>query len=171
MAIGDEIRKDRIQSLELGLEEQRRDHEVFNTLYTQVKTKNFTFLAAALALLGFLYGTTPANASTLAEKLFIPQEPYGVIIYSLSLAAFLFAIGVLLFALRPQPWSTAYDNNQEDCIADDYERYLEYMKKCYLQASAMNMDSYKRKQNMLDISFVPLLVGGILLLLLRTFGG
>jgi hypothetical protein len=171
MANQDNTRNERMRSLELGLEEQRRDHEVFSTLYAQAKTKNITFLAAALALLGFLYGTTPENANTLAEKLFIPQEPYGVIIYFLSLTAFLLSIGVLLFALRPQPWGTAYDNNQEDCIADDYERYLEYMKKCYLDASAMNIASYRRKQNLLNIAFMPLLTGGILLLLLKTFGG
>jgi len=171
MAIEDEARKQRMRSLELGIEEQRRDHEVFNTLYAQAKTKNFTFLAAALALLGFLYGATPEGAKTLSEKLFIPQEPYGVIIYFLSLAAFLGSIGALLYALRAQPWSTAYDNNQEDCIADDYERYLEYMKKCYLASSAINMSSYKRKQNMLDMTFMPLLAGGILLLVLKTFGG
>jgi hypothetical protein len=172
MATDDEkARGERIRSLELAIEEQRRDHEVFNDLYSEAKRKNFIYLTAALALLAFLYGNPPENAKTLAEKLFIPAEPYGVIIYFLSLAAFLGATGVLLFALRPRPWSTAYDNDQEDCIADNYEQYLNYIKKCYLRASRINMNSYSAKQNMLSMSFIPLLAGGILLLLLKTFGG
>ncbi|MDB5185996.1 MAG: hypothetical protein JWL85_519 [Candidatus Saccharibacteria bacterium] len=166
-----EEREERIRSLELALEEQRRDHEVFARLYEEAKTKNFTFLAAALALLGFLYGVTPDTAHTLAEKLFIPKEPYGVIIYFLSLAAFLGSIGALLFALKPLPWSTSYDNDQEEDLIKDYEGYLQYMKKCYLRASHINIKSYSKKQIMLNMSFIPLLVGGILLLLLKTFGG
>lgn len=161
----------RVQSLELALIEQRRDHDTLEQLYDGAKLRNITYLAAGLAVLGFLYGNSTDKKITLAEKLFIPKEPYGVIMYFISLALFLFALCTLLFALKPQKWSTAYDDEQEDCMTDDYERYLKYMSKRYKRASRINGGSYARKQALLEMSFLPLIAGGILLLLLKTFGG
>lgn len=160
-----------IKSLELQLEEQRRDHDCIERLYESAKVRNITYLAAGLALLGYLYASTPESAVTLKDKLFIPDESYGVIIYALSLAIYLFALAVLLFALRPMSWSTAHDDEQEDCVTKDYVHYLKYMRRRYLRASKINTSSYGKKQAFLNLAFPPLVLGAILLLLLKTFGG
>jgi hypothetical protein len=160
---------ERIRILELGLEEQRRDYDVLNAAYETARVKNITFLAAALALLAFLYANN--KGSTLREKLFIPHESYGVIIYALSFGTFVFSVAVLLMALKPQRWSTAFENNQEDSVAQDHEEYLVYMKRRYIACSNVNSGSYAKKQGLLDLSLIPLIAGGIILLVLKTFGG
>ena len=59
--------ENRIHTLKLAIEEQRRDHDVVERLYEQAKTKNITFLAAGLALLVYLYGTMPSDSTSLTE--------------------------------------------------------------------------------------------------------
>lgn len=168
----EKAREERIRSLQLGIEEQRRDHDSLERMYEQVKTKNVTFLAGALGLLGYLYGSVGNGGSSLRQKLFVPEAPYGVVIYWLAFSLFISAIVMLLYsAFKSRPWSTAYDDEQEDCIAEDYESYLKYMKKRYLRASKINGSSYSKKHTLLDISFLPLLSGAIILLLLKSFGG
>lgn len=162
--------KDRIKILELEIEEQRRDYDVLKEAYESAKVKNITFLAAGLALLTYLYAST--SGSNLREKLFIPKEAYGVIIYGASAAMFLFALAMLLYALKTRRWSTAYDNNQEEMVsAHGYEYYLQYMKRRYLSVYSNNSATYKAKQTLLDMSFIPLVSGGIILVVLKTFGG
>jgi hypothetical protein len=162
------VRDERIRSLELAIEEQRRDYDVISNLYSQAKNKNVTFLAAALALLTYLYGSVN-DGITLAEKLFIPKEPYGAVIYFLSLTMFLVAIALQLFALKPRQWLTAYDNDQEKNLLDNYEEYLVYIQDCYLKCSRVNCASYAKKQILLDMSFNMMLMSGTILLLLKIF--
>lgn len=162
---------DRIKTLELRLDEQRRDHDCIERLYESAKIRVITYLAAGLALLGYLYASVPTSATTLKDKLFFPNEPYGAIIYALALAIYMFGLVTLLVALRPMNWSTAYDNEQEDILMQDYETYLNYMSKRYLRASRINGKSYSNKQHMLNLAFPSIVLGAILLLLLKTFGG
>lgn len=164
-----DIREDRIRRLEKTIEEQRRDYDCVEILYSQAKTKNITFLAAALALLGYLYGGT--GGSSLKEKLFIPDEPYGVIVYVISFFIFVSAIIILLINLKPYRWSTAHDPQMDELAPKDYEKYLEYIRKRYDYISNINCISYSKKQTLLDVSFLPLVGGGIMLLILKTFGG
>ena len=162
-------KQDRVKSLELALAEQRRDWDALNQAYEAAKRKNITFLAAAFALLGYLYASNIQPHESLKDKLFIPSEPYGVIIYALGAGLYLFAIAALMFALRSRSWSTAYENDQEDSRFDDYEKYLQYMQKRYLQCSHNNLSSYNAKYSLLEMSFLPLVLGGTLLLILKIF--
>jgi hypothetical protein len=163
-------KQDTVRILELKLAEQRNDYDFLEKAYESTKVKNITFLAAGLALLGYLYTTT--NDGNLKNKLFIPDQPYGVIIYAISAFLFLSALAALLYALRPRKWSTAYDDEQEEILAQqDYEFYLRYMSRRYARISKTNGASYKAKQVLLDMSLLPLVIGGILLLVLKTFGG
>lgn len=166
---GKKDKRDIIRSLELALDEQRRDFDYLDRLYERAKIKNITFLAAAFALLAYVY--TGNNPLSLRTRLFIPEQVYGIVLYIIGLSLFLTAIIMLLSALRPQLISTAYDNNQESILLQDYEQYLQYMSRRYLLASKINGQAYARLQNLLNLSFMPLVGGGILLLLLKTFGG
>lgn len=162
-------KKERIKCLELAIEEQRRDYDVLHSLHEGVKVKNITFLAAALALLGYLY---TGNKGNLKEKLFIPSQAYGVVFYVAGALLLLGAVAGLITALvRIHPWQTAYDNEQEDDIMNNYEKYLRYMKKRYLKVSRNNGSSYENRRKLLNNSFWALLVGGTILLLIKTFGG
>lgn len=161
---------DRTSILELAIEEQRRDYDTLDKMYETARAKNITFLAAAFALLGFLYATVPENAKTLKDKLFIPDEAYGVVIYAIGLALFLSAIACLLIALESKNWSTAYENEQDDSVEKDYEYYLKYMRKRYLKCSTNNTSSYRKKQFWLDLCYKPLLAGAIILVVIKIFG-
>lgn len=162
-------RQERISALELAIEEQRRDWDALNQAYEYAKSKNITFLAAAFALLGYLYATNLKPDESLRAKLFIPHEPYGIVIYALSAGIYLFGILALMFALRPRSWSTAYDNNQEEILLNDYEGYLRYMRKRYLHCYGINIDSYNAKYSLIERAFLPLILGGIMLLVLKIF--
>lgn len=164
-------KEDRVRVLELELEEQRHDYGATLRFYEQARVKNISFLAAALALLTYLYGTVPDGHASLRQRLFIPIQPYGVIVYFIGLALFITAVVLLVYALRSRTWHTAYDNDQEECVTESYERYLQYMHKRYLTISRLNGATYAKKQGLLEMSLLPLLVGGIVLLVLKIFGG
>lgn len=160
-----------VQCLEKVIEEQRRDYDFLENAYVRVNTKVITFLAASLGLLGYLY-VSDGTAKSLQEKMFIPTAPYGIVIYAVALGLFIAGIAALLYALRPGKWSTAYEMDYTDCNNyDSYEHYLEYLKRRYDKCSLINCATYNKKQNVLNFAFVPLLLGGILLLVLKTFGG
>lgn len=160
--------ENQIKILELKIEEQRKDFDVALSFYEQAKVKNITFLASALGLLAYLYAN-PGEES-LRDKLFIPSEPYGIIIYGVSFIVFMSSIIMLLIALKPLNWSTAYVNGQYG-DEGDYLTYLKYINGRYESTSKTNGDSYNKKQTLLDISFIPLLISATILLLLKTFGG
>ena len=162
-------KENRIKSLELAVVEQRRDWDALNQAYESAKRKNISFLAAAFALLGYLYGSNIQPHKSIRERLFIPHEAYGIIIYGLAAALYLFAIAALMMALRSNGWLTAYENEQEDELLEDYEKYLKYMQKRCLKCSDNNLSSYNAKYSWLEMSFLPLLLGGILLLVLKIF--
>lgn len=161
--------ENRIKSLELAIKEQRRDYDTLHSLHEGVKVKNITFLAAALGLLGYLY---TGNSGDLKHKLFIPNQPYGVVFYVAGILLLLGAIAGFLVALvRIHPWHTAFDDEQEEDIMKNYEKYLVYMKNRYLKVSKNNGGSYEKRRSLLNNSFMAMLLGATILLLIKTFGG
>lgn len=165
-------KEDRIRALELALEEQRKDYDILHSLHEGVKIKNITFLAAALALLIYLYAPIGAMGPSIQQRLFIPEQPYGVVFYVFAIFLVMMAITTLMVALvKNREWHTAYDNEQEDDLLDDYEKYLIYMRKRYLKVSKINCNCYEKRRYLLNISFIPLVLGGTILLLLKTLGG
>lgn len=165
-----EVVPDRIRSLELAIEEQRRDYDFLQNLQSDVKIKTITFLGASLGLLGYLY--TTAERGSIQQRLFIPNQIYGMIFYAFGLVMLLAAVTLLMIALyKNHSWQTAYDNNQEDSYLDNYQSYLEYMSKRYLKISINNSKTYEQRRQLLNLSFMPMVLGSIILLLLKTFGG
>lgn len=161
--------KDKIRSLELAIEEQRRDYDQVDTMYESARSKNYSMIAVVLGLLAYLY--TANGDGTLQERLFIPNEHYGIIFYAISVALIIYGMGKLVKALKSRPWSTAYDNDQDEDKMKNYEKYLEYVRKRYLKCSETNSKSYREKQELLDDALWPLLIGAIMLVLLKVIGG
>ena len=168
-------KENKIRSLELLVKEQRRDYDMVNSMYETARAKNYTFIAVILGLLTFLYTTnlpTPEKGQEISikQRLFIPNEAYGIVIYAVAVLLILFAMRSLVMALQARPWKTAYDDDHED-KTNDYIQYLEHVKKCYDICSETNSKSYKDKVSLVDGSLWPLLIGGILLVVLKTLGG
>lgn len=159
-----------IRSLELALTEQRRDYDILHSLHEAVKIRNITFLAAAFGVLAYLYAGN--SGGDLKEKLFIPGQPYGVILYSAGLLLLLAAVaGFMVALIKNRAWHTAYDNEQEEDLLKDYVKYLRYMKKRYSKVSKINGDCYEKRRYLLNNSFIALILGATILVLLKTFGG
>lgn len=172
MAAKNPEKTDVIFSLELVLEEQRRDYDVLAKLHERTETKTYTLLAASFALLTYLYSSVADKQNSFADRLFIPEQLYGVVIYFGALFVFLISIAILLYAIKvPYKVATAFDNEQDDEILADYEKYLRYMKKRYLRASSINIKAYQRKHSLYNLAFLPLVLSAILLLSIKTFGG
>lgn len=169
------VNKAKIASLELLIDEQRRDFDTVSRLYETTSAKNYSLIALALGLMGYLYAfqqpNTDGKSSDLMQKLFIPSEAYGIIIYAISLMLIVVAIALLIAALKSRKWSTAYEDAYDKSNMNDYETYLEYMSHRYKIALATNANSLNKKQFFVESALWPLIIGGILLLLLKTFGG
>lgn len=163
-------REDRIRSLELALVEQRKDYDQVNAMYESSRVKNYSMFAFMFGLLAYLY-TSNDKADSLRERLFLPPEAYGVIIYVIGALLILYGMKSLIMALKSRPWKTAYDNDQDEYYMEDYERYLKYMRKRYLKCSTTNSKSYAEKQELLDEAVWPLIIGSIILLVIKIIGG
>jgi hypothetical protein len=164
------LRVERTRSLELAIEEQRKDGDLLRRLHESVKVKNITFLAASLGLAAYLY--TSNLGGNIQQRLFIPKEPYGVIFYGLGLILLLFAVGVLMVALgKVRNWHTAYEDDQDSRLMNDYEEYLSYMNQRYTTISTINGSCYEKQRYLVNLSFFPMVLGATILLLLKTFGG
>jgi hypothetical protein len=77
----------------------------------------------------------------------------------------------MVAVIKTRTWSTAFDNELDKGAPKDYEGYLVYTKERYNKISVTNCRAYNGKQALLNISFLPLVLGGTILLLLKTFGG
>ncbi len=165
-----EKEQDKVRALELALQEQRKDYDILHGMHEGLKIRNITFLAAALGLLGYLY--TGTEKGSLKERLFLPDEPYGVIFYASGLLLLLGSIAALMVAMaKNRIWSTAYDDDQEEHLLDSYKGYLIYMIKRYLKISRSNGSCYEHRRYLISISFIPMVLGATILILLKTFGG
>jgi hypothetical protein len=158
--------EERIKSLELAIDEQRRDWDSLSASYETARLKNVTLLGAAFAFSTYLYSANDPKRS-LRERLFYPYHWYWDTLYIIAFVALISAIILLLFALKPQTWSTAYDDEQDDSSMNSYPSYLEYMHKRYLRSSGINRTSYTNRQELLDTAFPLLIGGGIMLLVIR----
>jgi|GEM_PF-3274186 len=162
---------DKIKSLNLALEEQRRDYDVLHSLHEAIKIKNLTFLATAFGLLGYLYAANNGSKN-LKKKLFIPDQAYGDIIYVAGILLLLGAIaGFIVVLTKNRVWKTAFQNDQEDKLMDNYQEYLTYMHKRYKHISKVNGECYEKRRYLLNISFMAMILGGSILVTIKTFGG
>ncbi len=163
-------REDRIRSLELALAEQRKDYDQVNAMYESSRVKNYSMFAFMFGLLAYLY-TSNGEDGSIRERLFIPPEAYGIIIYAIAIVLIFYGMKSLIIALKSRPWKTAYDNEQDGYHMKDYERYLKYMRKRYLKCSETNSNSYAEKQELLDEALWPLIIGSIILIVIKIIGG
>lgn len=149
--------------LEIAIEEQRRVYDDLSQSYDHAKIKVLTFLGGGLALLTYLYSTS--------NDLFVPQELYGQIFYFAGLTLIIGALGNLLSALRTSPWEVPTESKELRKIngSDSRLDYLRYTRDRYLACWDNNIKVYESKQRTLNISFMPLILGAIILIVLKTF--
>lgn len=148
--------------LEVSIEELRRTLDWLSASYDKIKAKTLTFMGGGLALMVFLYSS---------GDVFFPSELYGRIFYIIGFALVVSALVMLFASMLPRKWEFSIDSDDlEDLNFVDKEHYLQYVKNNYMYAYKCNLKTYEKNHKMLTLSFYPLIIGAIILVVLKTFG-
>jgi len=82
------------------------------------------------------------------------------------------AISLLMTNLTGADWEVSTENKKLARLSEEDEaEYLEYVKERYIECYNTNVNTYTRKQNILNKAFFPLVFGAIILVVLNLFGG
>ncbi len=150
------------ETLGVTIEELRRTMDWLSSAYDTVKTKTLTYIGAGLALLTFLY----ANGD-----IFFPSETYGRIFYIIGFALIVSALVMLFVSMLPRSWEFSIDSDDlDDMNFVDTNHYLQYVKNNYMNAYRRNRRTYQKNHRILALSFFPLIIGAIILIVLKIFG-
>lgn len=160
--------------LEVAVTEQRRLHDELSSSFKGLRTKILTFIGAILALLTFLYAGASAAGSdeaSVRERLFIPQELYGVIFYFVGLVCLVYALAKLIHGARPGArWHAPLELQDYELLSGkDKQKFLLHLKDDYVRTTKENLRTHAEKSEAVQGSFYPLLLGAILLVVLRYF--
>lgn len=150
------------EMLEVTIDELRRAYDWVSHMYDKVKSKTLTFLGGGLALLIFLYS---------GGNLFFPSQVYGQIFYVIGLGLVVCSLVMLFVSTLPRTWLLTVDSkDMDDMNFEDDNHYLQYVKNNYMEAYKFNKNIYEKNGKMLNLSFFPLVIGAIILVVLKIFG-
>ncbi|HYH74510.1 MAG TPA: hypothetical protein VD735_00965 [Candidatus Saccharimonadales bacterium] len=163
-----------VEVLRIAVDEQRRFHDELTASFSSLRSKILYFIGATLAVMTFLYaGASSASGegAGVRERLFIPDELYGLIFYFVGLACLLYALAKLVHGAKPDArWRVPFEQEEYATLAEQDEKaYLIKLKDEYVKATAHNLKVHAKKGESITSSFYPLLVGAILLVALRYF--
>lgn len=156
-------------SLKTIVEEQRRDYDYLLRIYERAGAKENVLLTATFGILAYLYYTGPDGEATgIVQRLFVPQEDYGLVIYMIAAAFFIYGLFRLMFnVFGGNQWETAYESNKANYDSDSVKT-LRYFKKRYDQCHKTNLASYKRRTRDLRFCFYCILLSAIILIVIKT---
>lgn len=151
------------KTLTVAIEELRRTNDWISAAYDRVKVKTFTFLGGGLALLLYLYSPN--------GDIFFPKEVYGRIFYVIGLGLLISSVIMLFISLLPRRWYFSADlDDMKEMNFEDDNHYLQYVKNEHMVAYENNLKTYEQNHRILTLSFYPLVVGAIILVVLKIFG-
>lgn len=156
------------EGLKAIVEEQRRDYDYLLRIYDRAGAKENVLLTAIFGIIAYLYYAGPEGAHGIKERLFIPQEEYGVVIYVIAAGFFVYGLFKLMFnVFGDNPWETAYESSKTDHTYDS-EKTLLYVKKRYDTIKKTNLKSYNIRRKDLRFCFYTILVSAIILIVIKT---
>lgn len=145
----------------IAVDELRRSCDTLNHSVDQLRSKTLAFIAAAFAVLTYLYS---------GGNLFIPSELYGKVFYFIGLGALLSAVVIFLMGLRPYQWNLTTEIKALKNIPQKGEdEYLEYVKDQYVECYEKNSFVYENKHSSFNFGFILLVAGAFILIVIRTF--
>jgi len=156
-------------NLQLIIEEQRRDYDYLLKIFERAGAKENVLLTATFAILAYLYYTPPLEGKVgIMERLFVPTQDYGVVIYVIAACFFFFGLFKLMLSVfGDSVWETAYETYKVD-YSNHSRGVAKYIKERYDVAHAINLNSYiKRKMN-LRLCFYCILISAIILIVIKT---
>lgn len=161
--------------LRVALDEQRRFHEELTNSFDNIKSKIVVYIGAMLAVLTFLYSGALEETNTMRQRLFIPDELYGMIFYFFGLACLIYALFVLIRAMRTDTqWEVFSETTERRVIGTIDEKlneveYLQEMVNGYETATGKNLQAHRINSNAIQNAFLPMIGGAIILVVLRFF--
>ena len=154
-----------VEVLKVTIDEQRRVYDELVDSKKHLDIKTLTLTGAGLALLTYLYAS---------GNLFVPEQLYGQILYVIGAVLAFGAVGTLLYAVKPSgQWQfpTETDEKLVDLAEADEQAYLVYVKNRYIYCYKNNIKYYSKKQRLMNLSFFPLVFGGIILVAIKVLEG
>lgn len=157
------------------LDEQRRFHDEITRSFDNIKSKIVLYIGAMLAVLTFLYSGALNDSKSMRERLFIPNELYGMLFYFFGLACIAYALFVLIRAMRTDTQWEVYTETAERRVIGgvdsklDQREYLQEMVDGYEQATNKNLKAHGIKAVAIKTAFSPMIGGAIILVVLRFF--
>ncbi len=161
-------KKDEGKSLELIIQEQRRDYDYLTSIYDRMRATENVLLTASFGIVTYLYYRAPAGSkSSIADRVFFPQEDYGKVIYIIAAGFFVFGIFKLMITVFGyNPWQTAYE--REKTFSHNRLETLEYVKNRYDICLESNGKNYAKRKRELIFLFYCMLISAIILVVIKT---
>lgn len=148
--------------LELGLQELRIIYDRLDTAHNQTKLRILTFFGAGLALMSYLYS---------GQDLFIPAENYGKVFYFMGLGLVISGLSFLLQAMKPIFWSVPIETKITKLFRPKSKvKLLNLLIEEYTESMRFNIGRYEKKILFMNTGFFQLLIGGIILLVIKSIG-
>lgn len=158
------------ESLDVVIEEQRRDQDYLLHIYNRMRAGQNILLAAAIGVLTYLSSGLGIEDASLSEKFFFPNEDYGKVIYILAAGFFLFGIiKLMIVVFGTHPWTTAYEEDRKEYYEGPIEVKKHFIKRNDA-ASNRNAKSYFKNRDELTYLFYSVTISAIILIVIKTLG-
>lgn len=158
------------ESYELIITEQHRDNDYMQKIYERAGSKENVLLAATFGIIAYLYSTPSGKGSGIIDRLSIPREDYGLVIYVIAAAFFLYGFFKLMFnVFGDNSWSTAYESNKQS-YSNNPAKTAKYIKSRYDTIHSTNLASHIKRKRDLKICFFCILISAIILIVIKTLG-
>lgn len=162
----------KIESLKLIIDEQKRDNEYLLHIYNRMRATEGLLLTASFAIIAYLYSAGPEDngKTTVLDRLFFPTEEYGQVIYFIAMGFLAHGVYKLMTkAFGKNPWMTAYDRQKDNYTYETLDT-LEYIKDRYEECFDYNVSRYKQRKDELGRLFYQVLISAIILIVIKTLG-
>lgn len=157
------------ESLDIILGQQQQDNDYLLHIYNRMRAGQSILLTASIAVIVYLY-SVPAGTgrASIAERLFIPQEDYGKVIYFIAAGFFIYGvIKLMINVFGSHPWITSYDSTKDNYIHDP-EATKEYYKKRNDMCLKENGASYYKHKQELTYLFYSITISAIILVVIKS---
>lgn len=161
--------EEKVESLKLIVEEQNRDYDYLLHIYDRMRATESVLLTASFGVVAYLYYSAPlGNRTSIAQRLSVPSEDYGKVIYFIAFAFFGTAvIKLMMNVFGNNIWETAYEVPKEKYSHKPVET-LGYIKQRYDHCIVQNGIAYGKRKKELLILFYGILVSAIILIVTKT---
>lgn len=164
-----EEEKQKVESLKLIVEEQRRDLDYLLHIYDRMRATEALLLTAGLGVLIYLYSkTSEVHPNSLKERMFFPPEDYGKVIYVIAAAFFFYGlIKLMLNVCGNNWWDTAYESPKDNYKYTSVDT-LTYFRKRYDKIINLNGERYGKRKEELMLLFFCILISAIILIVIKS---